>query len=269
VNISISSIAWDKNYDPSVAKILVRYGVSYIDLTPTRYFGDIFKPSDSDILNIKNWWNDQGVKIYGMQSLLYGTRDFNIFNVTKHKEIFNYLNRVFYIASLLDIKRLVFGSPKNRDRSSLSDKEALHISVDFFYTIGELAKQFDLIVCLEPNPSIYDCNFMINHDETAFIINQIAHESIGLQLDTGAIAINKEDLINIIDNYSSLIKHIHLSEPMLLEIDINNEIHKTISSEIKKHFSEQIITIEMLTSKETDPLKSIQNSLAFVSSLYV
>jgi len=203
-----------------------------------------------------------------MQSLLFGKNDFNIFNVVKQKDIFSYLERVFYVASLLGVKRLVFGSPRNRDRSAFSDTETFDISTTFFYRIGEMAKKFDLIVCLEPNPSIYGSNFMTNHDETAFIVKKVSHNSIGLQLDTGAIMINKESINKVIKQYLPLIKHIHLSEPMLSEINIKKEEHNIISSEIKKYLPSQILTIEMLSLDKNNPLKPIENSLEFVHSLY-
>jgi len=268
VNISISSIAWDVELDASVAELMSNYGIHHVDLTPTRYFEDLYNIAETDVLKVKSWWNNQGINIYGMQSLLFGTNDLNIFDIAKQKDIFIYLDKVFYVASILGIKRLVFGSPRNRDRSALSDTETFDISTTFFYKIGEIANKYDLIVCLEPNPSIYGANFMTNHEEAAFIVKAVSHRSIGLQLDTGAIMINKENITNIIKNYLSLIKHIHLSEPMLHEIDKKNQQHSIISSEIKNFFPSQILTIEMLASNINSPLKSIKNSLEFVRSLY-
>ena len=138
MNISISSIAWDTDLDASVANVMSGFDIHHVDLTPTRYFKDLYNVTKADVLRVKSWWNNRGIDIYGMQSLLFGKNDFNIFNVVKQKDIFSYLERVFYVASLLGVKRLVFGSPRNRDRSAFSDTETFDISTTFFYRIGEM-----------------------------------------------------------------------------------------------------------------------------------
>ena len=56
---------------------------------------------------------------------------------------------------------------------------------------------------------------MITSHETAEIVKATNHDSIKMQLDTGAILMNREDLCSIFKDYSEIIGHIHLSEPYL------------------------------------------------------
>jgi len=268
MNISISSIAWDVEFDQDIAKTLNAYGVNYVDLTPSRYCEDIFKVTDANLAKIKSWWNSQKIYVYGMQSLLYTAGKVNLFNLDQQKSILEYLDRVCYISQGLGAKKLTFGSPKNRDKLSLSNIEAIDIATTFFYKLGDIAKKYDVVVCLEPNPKIYGSNFMINHDEAALIVKQVSHDFIGLQLDTGAIFINKEDITKITKDHSDIIKHIHLSEPMLASINIHNLDHKKVSHQIRADFPNSVITIEMLKSGQDDQLNVIRKSLEFAINTY-
>ena len=99
-------------------------------------------------------------------------------------------------------------------------------------------------------------------------MNQVSHDFIGLQLDTGAIFINKEDITKITKDHSDIIKHIHLSEPMLASINIHNLDHKKVSHQIRADFPNSVITIEMLKSAQDDQLNVIRKSLEFAINTY-
>ncbi|MFD1693389.1 sugar phosphate isomerase/epimerase family protein [Azotobacter chroococcum] len=75
-----------------------------------------------------------------------------------------------------------------------------------------------MLICLEPNPSCYGANFMTTSVETARVVREVAHPFIGMQLDTGALSINGEDPEAVLRDSSSLIGHIHASEPDLLPL---------------------------------------------------
>ena len=74
MEISISNIAWEKNNDEKVKSLLKKKNIRFIDLAPTKYINDISDFIEKDILKIKDYWNDSGIKIYGMQSLLFGVK---------------------------------------------------------------------------------------------------------------------------------------------------------------------------------------------------
>ena len=269
MEISISNIAWDINIDKKVISILKRKNVRYIDIAPTKYFKNIRDVSDRDVLKIKDYWNNEGISFYGMQSLLFGVQDLNIFSSEKdQKYILEYLEKIFKIGKLLGTSKVVFGSPKNRDRKNLDDKIAFQIATNFFRKLSDLGEIFGQIICLEPNPIEYGCNFMTSTSEAAKVVKAVDRKAIRLQLDTGTILVNNEDIELVCQQFKDLISHIHLSQPGLLPIYLNESSHIKIARTIKNNFKNQVVTIEMLTKNSKDPIIDITKSIDLVKEIY-
>ncbi|WP_312044328.1 TIM barrel protein [Erwinia sp.] len=268
MKISISNIAWDKEEDSAVALLLRKHGVNAIDITPGKYFSDIPATSNEQIESLKRWWGQHGIAIIGMQSLLFGTQDFNIFDDdSTRQKMLAHLSSVCRIAAGTGATRLVFGSPKNRNRKELSDVQVEAIAISFFHDLGNIAQHSGVTICLEPNPTHYGANFMTTTAETAAIVKEVNHTHIRMQLDTGAMIINKENISSLLKQYHSLIGHIHISEPELVPPGLSVSTHELMSAEIRRYFPEMHVTIEMLTAKE-DRIKNIEHALIYVCSQY-
>ena len=135
---------------------IVNYNISHIDIVPNKYFKTPGSVSIEKILTIKNYWNSKGIKPYGMQSLLFGTKNLNVFGSSISQEwLLEHLSHICRIGRTLGAKKLVFGSPRNRDRSLLDDKQTLLTARTFFKRLGALAEQNGVTICLEPNPKSY------------------------------------------------------------------------------------------------------------------
>ncbi len=269
MEISISNIAWDINIEKKIISILKKKNIRYVDIAPTKYFKNIKDVTDRDVLKIKDYWNNEGIKFYGMQSLLYGVQDLNIFSSEKdQKYILEYLEKVFKIGNLLGTSKVVFGSPKNRDRKNLDNKIALEVATNFFRNLSDLGENFGQIICLEPNPIEYGCNFMTSTSEAAKVVKAVDRKAIRLQLDTGTILVNNEDIELICQQYKDLISHIHLSQPGLLPVYLAGSSHLKIANTIKNNFENQVVTIEMLTKDSKNPIIDITKSIDLVKELY-
>ncbi|WP_380179132.1 sugar phosphate isomerase/epimerase family protein [Kalamiella sp. sgz302252] len=268
MKISISNIAWDKEEDEAVASLLNKYDVDAIDIAPGKYFPDVLQSTDEQIKSVKEWWAQRGIAIIGMQSLLFGTQGLNLFDDEPvRQEMLTHLTAICRIASGVGAAKLVFGSPKNRDKKALSDDDVRIIAVGFFRELANIAQKFNVIICLEPNPVHYGANFMTTAAETASIVKAVNHDNIRMQLDTGAVILNQEDISELLKNYPTLIGHIHLSEPRLAPPGGQKENHHLFSHAIKTQFPEMYATIEMLTEKE-DRLESIEQALIYISEQY-
>ena len=67
------------------------------------------------------WWAERGIEITGMQALLFGTSGLNVFGPSEVQDaMLAHLAAVCRIGAGLGAVRVVFGSPKNRDRSGLT-----------------------------------------------------------------------------------------------------------------------------------------------------
>jgi len=266
MKISISNIAWDQENDIEVAKIMNDEGIKYIDIAPSKYFDDFKTVSKKNVLKVRDFWVSRNIFPYGMQSLLFKQNHLNLFKKESQNEMFDYLESVFKIASYLQISRLVFGSPKNRDSKIVRRSEIFDISSDFFYRLGEIAKKYNIVICLEPNPEIYDCNFLTNSAEVLRFIKKLNHPNIRMQLDTGSLIINDEDIVHIIKNSLNYIGHIHLSEPNLVELGKTKNKNQEFAKHIASSLGTMVVSIEM--AKQENVLNAISNSICFANKHY-
>ncbi|PWW11557.1 sugar phosphate isomerase/epimerase family protein [Mangrovibacter plantisponsor] len=269
MRLSVSNLAWDPEQDQIVAGLLSKSNINAIDIAPGKYFPSPLSASDKDILSVKSWWDAHDIRIIGMQSLLFGTQGLNVFgNSSNRKDLLNHLNRICHIGNLLGATRLVFGSPKNRDRSGFSDSEAMFKAIDFFTQLGRIAESHNVIICLEPNPSYYGCNFMTNTDDTAKVVEEVSLNSIKMQFDTGAIGINSESVEYICKRYKHLIGHIHISDKDLTPIGDGKNRHIEYANMINRYFPNFIATIEMIKSIHEPPLEALSRAILFTKNVY-
>ena len=269
MRIAISNIAWDASEDEAVAELLKKFGVDAIDVAPGKYFPDPKNASSADIAEVRDWWQQRGISITGMQALLFGTVGLNVFGLSQSQsDMLDHLAAVCRIAAGLGATKLVFGSPKNRDRSALTDEDARNIAIDFFRRLGDIASQHGVVICLEPNPTCYGANFMTNSAETASVVKSVSHPAIRMQLDTGALAINGEDAFQVINDYSALIGHVHASEPDLVTLGDGGTDHAVVAEALKSDLPDQVVTIEMLPSKNEPNLVAIERALIVAIQYY-
>lgn len=262
MRLAISNIAWDVPEDEALARLLRQYAVDAIDVAPSKYFADPVQAADQDIARVKGWWADRGMAITGMQSLLFGTTGLNLFGPAQVQDaMLGHLAAVCRIGAGLGATRLVFGSPKNRDRSGLTDAEAMALAVPFFRRLGDIAQSCGVLICLEPNPPCYGANFMTTTAETAGVVEQVGHGAIRLQLDIGALTINGEDAATELAKCAGLVGHVHLSEPDLLPLGDGATDHAKVNAALERYLSDPLVSIEMLATKNEPHLVSIERAL--------
>jgi D-psicose/D-tagatose/L-ribulose 3-epimerase len=269
MRVSISNIAWDATEDAVVASLLGQHGIDAIDVAHSKYFQNPEETTETEIKRVRNWWADRGIEIIGMQALLFGTTGLNVFGSSEiRSEMLRHLRQICRIGETLGAKRLVFGSPKNRDRSGLSDELTDTLAKTFFWDLGEIAKVRGVTICLEPNPSIYSCNFMTTSDETARIVRLVDHPSIRMQLDTGALTINNEEPQDIVRRHADIIAHIHASEPQLVTLGDGATDHSAMARAIASEINTLPVTIEMVASTTAPHLQAIEQALNIAKHHY-
>jgi D-psicose/D-tagatose/L-ribulose 3-epimerase len=262
MKISISNIAWDVSDDEMIANILNKNNINSIDIAPGKYFGDPINTSEYDIKQVRDWWNSKGIEINGLQALLFGTNGLNLFGSMRVRQsMLLHLESICRIASGLGAKHLVFGSPKNRDRKGLTEREVLEISIPFFKELGNIALEHSVEICIEPNPPIYGSNFITTSKDAALFVEKLGHSNIKMQLDTGTVIINNEDLESILIEHSHLIGHIHISEPNLIAYGQDKAISKCHGVNIKKYLQNHTVTIEMVKVPEDSNYKEVVSAI--------
>lgn len=269
MRLSISNIAWQPEEDQRIATLLEQHQIDAIDIAPGKYFSSPELATKTEIMAVKQWWHERGISIIGMQSLLFGTTGLNVFgDKASRLGLLARLQAIFRIAGILGATRLVFGSPRNRDRHSLSDQEATDSAIQFFQQAANYAADEGVLLCLEPNPVCYGANFMTNSQETALVVKAVNHPALRMQLDTGAITINQEDVAQVLNSYAALIGHVHASEPQLAPLGDNGTDHGKMASALAQSLPKAIVTIEMLATETEPALQSISRALHVAIQAY-
>jgi len=266
MQISISNIAWEKEDEPEIAEILGRLGVTAVDVALGKYFPDVAAASDADIRKVRIFWEERGISIYGMQSLLFGTNGLNVFGDTGSQErLLRHLGHVCRIAEGLGARRLVFGSPKNRDRTGLTDDDAQNIALDFFSRLGGIAKYWGVVITLEPNPACYGTNWITTTRDAYIFVKELRNPSIAMQLDTGTVITNSEGTAEF-SEVKDAVGHVHLSEPGLLPLCLVPAEHDSVFRSAAG-IAPGTVTIEMLTKGHGAAAELVEASIRKVQDL--
>lgn len=269
MRLAISNIAWDVSEDLAVAKQLNKFDIDAIDIAPGKYFPDPTDAKDADIESVRRWWAEHGIEITGMQALLFGTTGLNVFGDSQSQAaMLAHLTAVCRIGAGLGATRLVFGSPKNRDRTGLSDADALERAVEFFRRLGDAAQEQGVIVCLEPNPPQYGANFMTTSAETAKVVEAIGHSAIRMQFDSGALTISEESPEDVLARSASLIGHVHASEPDLMPLGDGRTDHHKMHAALSQYLANHVVSVEMVATKGEPHLLSIDRALVCAVDAY-
>lgn len=269
MRLSISNLAWDTQDDAAVAALLRQYGIDAIDIAPTKYFPDVTGATEAAIRSVRRWWQDHGIDIVGMQSLLYGTQGLNVFgDIQSQQALLEHLNHVCRIGAGLGASRLVFGSPRSRDRTGLSDAQAHDQAVAFFRQAGDVAARHGVMLCLEAVAPLYGANFMTTTLDCATVVRAVDHPALRMLLDTGAMQINGEDPQDMVPYTADITEHIHLAEPGLIPYGDGNADYISVRDSLVRHVPRCAAALEILPSKAEPALPAMARSLAFATALY-
>jgi D-psicose/D-tagatose/L-ribulose 3-epimerase len=262
MRLAISNIAWDVSEDKLIAELLQLYRIDAIDIAPGKYFQHPSNTTANEIYRVKEWWAERGIEIAGMQALLFGTSGLNVFGTPEcQSAMLEHFDALCRIGAGLGASRLVFGSPKNRDRNGLNDIEATAIAISFFRRLGDIASNHGVVICLEPNPVCYGANFMVTSVETAQVVEAVNHQSIRMQFDSGALTINGEEPTTILQGCAHLIGHIHASEPNLLPLGDGKTDHGKMYRALMPSLPRHLVSIEMVATSDETHFVSIERAI--------
>lgn len=255
LKLAISNIAWGKENDLEMYNYLKNKDISYLEAAPTRLIEN--NPYENiEMLNkISNdLLKEYNLKIVSLQSIWYGKKE-NIFESDEnYKNMFDYTKKVIDFANTINCENIVFGCPKNRNMSNY-DVDYIK-AIDFFRNLGNYAKNKNVIISLEPNPRIYNTNFLNNTEEVVKFVKDVGCDAIKINYDLGTVIENKESLDTLFSNIK-LINHIHISEPNLVKIQ-PRDILKELIIELKKLNYQNFISIEMKQSNINDVKETVE-----------
>lgn len=270
MKIAVSNIAWDRTEDAAIARLLKQYGIRGIDIAPGKIAADPLALSSAEIRAFVDFWQAYDIQIVGMQSLLFGQPDLRLFgDAAARRRMGDYLQAIIRLAAQLGVRSLVFGSPQNRQAGGLHFQQALDIAAAFFNPLAEYAYQHDTILCLEPNPAQYGCDFVTTTAEALLLVQRVGHPGFRLHLDSAAMTLSGEDIAEALQSAIGLLAHFHVSEPQLGPVGPAGTVDHTLFAEqLHKLGYEQWISIEMRSGSTRPDATSVEAALAFVTATY-
>lgn len=244
MKLAVSNIAWDQHDDPTILLKLKELGISGIEVAPTKIWPDWKNASQQSAEKYKHKLSEFGFKVPAMQAILFGKPELQVFDHATHQKFFEHIKLIADLATGLEAKVLVFGSPKNRKRGQSSYSEASLIAQDFFSTAGDICQERGCIIGIEHNPVEYGCDFLTNVRDVSELTQQINHPSIKLHIDSAGIHMCGGSISNEINNSIPFV-HYHISEPMLEPISGGIVNHVAAAKTLKNINYKHWTSIEM------------------------
>ena len=254
MKLAISNLAWDLPHEVAVATIMSGANVGGVELAPTKIWQDPLVATDAEIAEYRKFWESFGIEIISLQSLLFEKPDAELFGSDAARvEMLDYLSAMIRLASKLGARVLVFGSPRNRRRNGLSDDVAQAIAVPFFRSLASDALKYGVTFCIEPNPVEYGCDWVTTSSEGARLVEAVATEGFGLNLDAGGMTLAGEQAATAIESCAQILRHFHISNPNLTPVGTADDgaRHRTFGRALKNAGFSGWTSIEMLPSPNT------------------
>ncbi len=251
---AVSNIAWAVADDDAAFALLETAGVKHLEIAPTRFWPDLSTVSEHKARDFAERIHARGFSICAFQALLFGKPDLLVFGEDKGRACLDYLAKVCRLAKWMGAKVLVFGSPKNRLRGALSIDEAFVRGREFFRAASDRAEEQGVVICIEPNPDIYGCDFLQSAAETASMVQAIESPGIRMNLDMGELIHHGTDVACAVREFFPVIGHFHVSEPMLASFDAARAAHREAALALKEAGYTGIVSLEMKAPRDGLPV---------------
>jgi D-psicose/D-tagatose/L-ribulose 3-epimerase len=268
MKLAASNIAWEPAEDDAVAGLLKARGFTGIEIAPTKRWESPIEASKKEIAAYRAEWAKRGLSIAAMQSLLFGRQDLQLFGSTiVRRALREYMTALIEMASGLGAQALVFGAPKNRKRGKVPIEEANDIACEFFRELGALAASRGCVICIEPNPPAYDCDWVNTTAEAIALTKLIASRGVRVNGDVGAMTSLNESPATTLAEADGWLGHVHASEPDLAEV-ADSPAHADSAAALRALRYSGWVSIEMRGAKGASRIDAIARAAERVSRIY-
>ena len=259
---AVSNIAWDKHDDPEVLALLTRFGVTGIEVAPSKIWPELETLTEKEVRAYAAMLRDQGFRVPAFQAILYGHPELQVFDPETHPAFIRRLELVAKLANWMGAKVLVFGAPKNRRRRGLAYPEAFGRAAEFFHRAGETVKKYDCVLGIEANPVEYQCDFVTNTADAELLVKAADSAGVALHIDSGATAMTGENIREVLKARGIPFAHYHISEPMLGNVSGGAADHEAAFRTLKELNYGGAVSIEM--KMQSPELENLGSALRYV-----
>lgn len=268
MKLSISNIAWNPEHEADVFKILQRYPVQGIEIAPSKIWPNWQGITPQSLQDYREQLGNFGFQIPALQAILFGQPDAVLFGTeAQRQQLLSHLRFVTDIAEALGAKVMVLGAPNNRNRGDLPDDEINEIAVSTFKEIGDYCASKNTCLCIEPNPTAYNCNYIINSDEGLTLVKQVNSRGFGLHLDAAGMFLADEKPEDGFADKVKTLRHFHISEPNLGDFAAPQVSHAVLAQLLKAQQYDNWVSIEMRAQSQT--VKMLEEAVIFSVQSYL
>lgn len=269
MKIAVSNIAWQLAEEESIAQIMQALEIKGVEIAPTKVWRSPLSVTSNEIDEYKHFWQSRNIEIVALQALLFGRPDLTIFEDTQtRRSTLTYLIDTIELGSKLGAKVLVFGAPKNRKVGNLNRQEIDDISINFFHEIGKVAVKWGINFCIEPNPQVYECDFITDSYQGFELVNKVNSDGFKLHLDTASMTLSNESIQTALKQSFSKLCHFHISEPLLAPLGENNVNHSVFGETLATLNYQGWTSVEMKAQHPACNSLNVSESLQFATKYY-
>jgi sugar phosphate isomerase/epimerase len=272
--LAMSNIAWPPETRNLAYSAMAEFGVGGLEVAPGMLFfrsANPFRPKRTEVKRALEEIEAAGLRLVSMQSLLYGLEGASLFGDDDGRTRFrDGMNRAIDLAGMLGIPNLVFGSPRQRFiPEGLPRDRARMVATEIFHQLGNRAAAVGTVIAMEANPTIYGTNFLTTLEETRVFVVELGHSAVRLVLDLGSMVLNGEaaDTASYVTKISSLISHVHVSEPHLRPAPADAAALRPVLAALREEGYAGAVSIEMIQPE--GGISTLRHSLAALCSAAV
>ena len=247
LKLAISNIGFSETFD---YRELEQY--NGLEIAPSKIAVDPYAHQDNIAEYAEKMMNEFDLPIVSMQSIWYQISE-GIFT-GGYDKLVAVTKQAIDLADKINCRNIVFGSPKNRNMPNPAGD--IELAKQFFREIAEYAETKQVVIALEPNPTIYQTNFINTTQEAFDFVKELNLPALKVNVDLGTVIYNQEDLSVIKDNIK-LVNHIHISEPNLEKIE-KRHLHKDLKKLLVDSGYDCYVSIEMKEQSNDDVIKTLR-----------
>ena len=249
-------------------RILAEEGANGLELSASMIWDEPTNVSIKELEQFKKKINGYGLAICSIHSLTYTRPDLKIFDSSENRNaLINYIVQMADAASVLGSPHMVFGSAQSRNYGDRNRKDCYSILVETFQRIAEKTAKKGVMILIEPLSRI-KTDSIVNTDEGALLVKEVAHDAFGLHIDLKSSFYENEDQQRIWREYGSTIHHCHVSNPGMQPPSSECLHHDVAADAMRCNQYSGYISIEM-GRRYGDTVTNLRNSLNFIKKKYL
>jgi len=267
MRLAASNLAWPAGCDREAMVLLRDAGFTGIEVAPTRVWPGWEGAVPAAAARLRTMFSGEGFTVPAIQAILFGAGDVALFgDHGQRARLRDHLLRAADLAAALGAGVMVFGAPSARRRGSLPPAEAMAAAADFLAAAGRDISSRGTVLCIEPNPAAYGCDFVTTSADGASLVEASASPGIGLHLDAAGMALAGEDAAAAVRTLAGRFAHFHASEPDLGPWQSPSADHAGIGAALAGSGYPGWVSLEM--REQPEPWLALWNALSAVRRAY-